>query len=261
MTQVEKIHNEIDTAQDRLLAEAKEIISKFTNSEYADRLEKIGFTGTDIVKKRIPVIQTKEEADTIEHYKQNYPFQKFLTEKEFDRICDKYNLIYAPISAYKKSVPSSNLSDIEMAPELKGIDQPNNIKRCIINLYRYWGGGDTFLSPRSKWQRILPKVIDGNYGFWMDVHNILERKYKTGISYLVKSIKNIETVKQGLFIAAPKSHFNLEGLELSGKGFFNFIISEPKDPIVFRYVNGGIQVITKWGKEANDEGLVNEINN
>lgn len=32
-------------------------------------------------------------------------------------------------------------------------------------------------------------------------------------------------------------------------------IVEVKDPIVFRYVNGGIQVITKWGIEAEDKIL------
>lgn len=41
-------------------------------------------------------------------------------------------------------------------------------------------------------------------------------------------------------------------------GFFEKVthkISLPKDPIVFRYVNGGIQVITKWGIEAEDRLL------
>lgn len=60
--------------------------------------------------------------------------------------------------------------------------------------------------------------------------------------------------KSGLFIAAPKSDFNLEGLSKKGKGYFN--VFEIKDPIVFRYVRGGIQVITKWGLEADDDALV-----
>ena len=70
-----------------------------------------------------------------------------------------------------------------------------------------------------------------------------------------------EINRDGLFIAAPKSHFDLKGLKKKGLGFFNFTVTEVKDPIVFRYVKGGIQVLSKWGLEANDEMLVNPINN
>lgn len=59
-----------------------------------------------------------------------------------------------------------------------------------------------------------------------------------------------------IFIAAPKSHFNLKGLKKQKLGFFNFMRIEPVDPIVFRYVNGGIQIISKWGDEANDTELI-----
>jgi hypothetical protein len=65
-----------------------------------------------------------------------------------------------------------------------------------------------------------------------------------------------------LFIAADKALFNLKGLEKSknGFGFFKKHIPNP-DPIVFRYVKGGILIISKWGLEANDPELtVPEMN-
>jgi hypothetical protein len=65
--------------------------------------------------------------------------------------------------------------------------------------------------------------------------------------------------RTSLFIAAPKSHFNLDGLKKKNKfGFFNFTIFEVKDPIVFRYCRGGVQVLSKWGDETNDKLLLNE---
>ena len=122
-------------------------------------------------------------------------------------------------------------------------------------------GGNKYLSPNSKCRNILPKAIDVHLHGWSNAIRFLNDIYRTGITYLVQSINNITITRSGLFIAAPKSHFNLDGLKISGKGFFNFVRIEPKDPIVYRYVRGGIQVITKWGIESNDEGLVNETMN
>ena len=64
-----------------------------------------------------------------------------------------------------------------------------------------------------------------------------------------------------MFITAPKSHFDLKDLKSKGLGFFDITITEVKDPIVFRYVKGGIQVLSKWGLEASDATLQNEILN
>lgn len=55
----------------------------------------------------------------------------------------------------------------------------------------------------------------------------------------------------GLMIAAPKSKFDLTDVDMKSK--FSYAKSAQyrvDDPIVFRYCRGGIQVISKWGKEA-----------
>lgn len=105
-TIIAKIHNEFDTAQDRLLQQANEILGtlkiddKTSAEEKAKRLERIGFINTPLVKqvdvikqKRIEteqqIVKTKSEAELIQHYKFHYPFLKFLTENELDRICKK----------------------------------------------------------------------------------------------------------------------------------------------------------------------------
>jgi hypothetical protein len=68
--------------------------------------------------------------------------------------------------------------------------------------------------------------------------------------------------RTGLFIAAPKEHFDLSGLTFDkNKGFYEAKVRVIKDPIVFRYVKGGIQVLSKWGLEAEDPALQIEILN
>lgn len=68
----------------------------------------------------------------------------------------------------------------------------------------------------------------------------------------------------GLFIAAPEKDFDLKGLrrKKGARGFFQTLKRfEPDDPIVFRFVEGGIQVLSKWGPEAADPELVNPLDN
>ena len=150
------------------------------------------------------------------YYKEAYPFLKFLTEEKLEEICEKYNLIYAPVQNYIEDVPQKNLKEIAAAQELKVADARD---------------------------RDLKTIRSG-----IDSFGLVETE---------------ETVRAGLFIAAPESHFDLKGLTKKGvRGFFKTVIrKETKDPIVFRYVKGGIQVLTKWGLEANDPELANPLDN
>lgn len=270
MTIVEKIHQEIDTAEDRLLAEARRIIALNINtSDKAERLERIGFTGSEIVirnkAKKNVLVTGKDQASLIEYYKQNYPFQKFLTELEFDRICKKYNLIYAPIANYKRDVPENNLKDLENVSSVAAGDIAEDKISCRLKRDNSFflvasSGGDWSGIWGTEWWRI-PTIIQGKHFFSnYDADRYLRDKLGFTTEYLVRKIENITINKQGLFIAAPQSHFDLKGLHREGllNANFSITIIEPKDPIVFRYVRGGIQVITKWGLEAEDKDLVNE---
>jgi hypothetical protein len=256
---IQEIHNEFDTAQDRLLSEAQQVLkSDSMLPALADRLQNVGFVNTPTAKKGMEVkghlIKSKDQAETIQYYKNCYPFLKFLTENELNRICEKYGLIHAPVSRYTQEVPVKNLRDIETAQSLKSIDQEPVLTRVVVQ--RYWSG--------------VPKEIKDliDKGVYYD-NNILsdtlllmllQRKYGyTGTynDYIYHEAELIRIDKSGLFIAAPASHFDLKGLEKKTKhGFFSVMKQEVKDPIVFRYVRGGIQVITKWGLESNDPALV-----
>lgn len=271
---IQEIHDEFDTAQDRLLQEAKKILesNSLTHNEkieqLAERLKSVGFLNTQIVreaekikdkrsKQQAHLDITREQAELIEYYKFNYPMLKFLTIEELDRICDKYGLIYAHVSAYKKDVPEKNLKDIECAQLLKDIDVLQDIKYCVLKPHtNTMIIGDTFAGKRHFRQRKAPYIVNQHFGHFSSADEYMRNTYGFTQPYIVDTVTNITEKRTGLFIAAPKSHFDLKGLNKKGKGFFNISIIEVKDPIVFRYVKGGVQVLTKWGLEAEDPMLV-----
>jgi hypothetical protein len=265
MTQVEKIHREIDTAQERLLREAFLLISMNEVSqelkEKADRLAKVGFISNPLAKivseKSAALVHSTAQANLIKHYKDTYSGYKFLTESEFDRICNKYGLIYASVKYYTKDIPEQNLKDIENMPAL---ERPDDLSRTMLVRLNI---NNTCANTLSAEERNVLYVT----GFPVTKQSTMDRIYPNeACTYLGRKLNfrweyaGIEEVpflkRDGLFIAAPKTHFDLKGLEQQGLGFFEKMMPLPKDPIVFRYVRGGIQVITKWGVEANDPNLL-----
>lgn len=294
---IAEIHNEFDTAEDRLLCEAENLLKELkiptqTGIEQkAERLHKIGFTNSEIVKKaaifkqiRIKeqekLVTTQAQAELIRYYKQTYPFQKFLTEQELNRICQKYSLVYAPVDKYLKDVPEKNLKEIENASDAKTQDIEESVCQVYIKnthrterdaaalaeILKAMGKSKSEFTYKEckeliekKWRHCGENwnlFGDNPEMFFYVAHEVLQTK---SYPYYFETQK---IDRSGLFIAAPPSHFDLKGLKNKNKyGFFSFTITEVKDPIVFRYVRGGIQVLSKWGLEANDEALINEIDN
>jgi hypothetical protein len=284
---IAEIHNEFDTAQERLLEQANQLLESLevpTESnieQIASRLERVGFTSTPVVqraadlKKRREesqklVVTTKEQAELINYYKFTYPFLKFLTEDELNRICEKYSLIHAPTKNYIKEVPEKNLLDIEQSQGLKELDTCAVRFRIIGEdkvefmkfLYSIGKSDNEFsvgedlvlLNKFSKDYHYERNLWGFNSSTWLFC--LWEDAGRIG-KYNVREIQQID--KSGLFIAAPESHFNLKGLDKKSKhGFFEVFKTEVKDPIVFRYVRGGVQVLTKWGTEGEDPMLYNE---
>lgn len=267
---IEQIHNDFDSAHIKLLDEAKKIISKeseqLTKEEQRIiRLKTIGFTQALSVNQTVQKVnlsvKNKEQADLIQYYQQTYPFLQFITESEINRICNKYNLIHAPVSHYTGDVPEKNLIDIENAQPLKFEDKNLNISRIIID--DFWSD-----CPRQLKQFLKDTVIQttkelNKIPIDSDIESLIRQAGYTGdFGQFIYRTGHIETIDyNGFFICAPKSSFNLKGLDKRKLGYFSILRTEIKDPVVFRYVKGGCQIITKWGLEASDKGLINPINN
>lgn len=255
---VEAIHREFDEAGEKLLQEALAIINKGTDNVHkAMRLKKLGFTNAEIVtkieaqQKLIEILE--KEAELVQYYQQTYPFLKFLKEEQLDAICKKYNLIYAPVANYIGDVPEKNLREIEQAQPLKKEDTLED--RYFFKLERA-----TFVSGDKEMYELCKEgiIVEKRERFFEYKGKRLDRLFKLGLDFIYEC-ERMDNI--GLFIAAPQSQFNLNGLKNENLGFFKTEKIVPKDPIVFRYVRGGIQVLSKWGLESYDEALINPINN
>lgn len=117
--EVMEIHNKFNSASDKLLKKAEDILAKQVeeNGEKIDRLKSFGFTKTkdNTVKeddKKQKEYQ-KKLIEAINFYRQKFPNFKFIPEKQAEKICKKYHLVLGEVSQYKGFVPDKNLHDIE----------------------------------------------------------------------------------------------------------------------------------------------------
>ena len=299
-TIIEKIHNEFNNTSLELLNEARSYVNKGevkTNSinpeaiEKAKILKELGFKKSPFVKKLEAEILSNKAQTTpkerefhfaIEHNKK-YPFHKFLTERELDRICEKYGLIYASVEYYIKSIPTKNLIEIKEAPELKAEDVVDDLK-----IYEF--RKSNFHKSEHRLYKKMIKILDGKTSFtseelseivlsknlsyclegrrydskeWSENLLSSNRVYSTLFLFQMSNgVLTGDTIihtkpRKGLFIAAPKEHYDLSEFKKKkeGKRFYNRTSVVEKDPIVFRYVQGGVQILSKWGKEGNDPAL------
>jgi hypothetical protein len=279
---IAEMHNEFDTAPERLLEEALNIMNeaeghKVTTEEEildkARRLYKLGFTNTEIVSKMQEIKERNktqediiaaemERAKRIKYYNSTYPKCKFLTIDELNRICKKYGLVYAQVRHYTKTVPTENLEEIEANdPELSFGDKPRVLHQI------HWGlksSSDTY--PTNKvttkevkgWENPIMYEHDYEKSFtsW-DVKSILDGMYTPEKTISLDANQcHVDVVdKSGLFIAAPKNHFNSKELSFDGShGLFSLKRKKliKTDPVVFKFVKDGVLVITKWGLVGDD---------
>lgn len=299
---VEQIHAEFDSGEERILSECDKILSElqiptetqierkasimkdlgFVNSETVKQAEKLSENSKQIQQK---IDITAKQAETIKYFKNKYPFEKFITVDELERICNKYNLIHAPVSNYIKDIPEKNVLEMKNCKKLEHEDKntilfiidkvnnPKDFKRMLEIL-----GKDP-----NKWELTNNDVIDshkkynrGNYQgstvytSWIfdggsDNMVFVDLKDRHNLNFRIEKYHKVD--KSGLFIAAPKSHFNLKGLDKKSKfGFFKVETFEVKDPVVFEYCKDNIcRIITKWGTDDDksylDPVLQNEILN
>ncbi len=260
--EVQEIHNEFECAADNLLKEANIILVQAEKADVVkvSRLQSLGF------KQSIQVVETKplldaanlstEQIKLVNYYKQNYPLQKFITEEQVKIICHKYNLVCGDVGRFRGFVPEKNLKEIE-AFNLK--DSEKN----LLGLYQ----NDKLLTHLSanviKDDWALDRIESGE-GVWY--------KSTGGMLVHAQSVKNniapgfeditytkIKKVSNDLKICAPVKDMDISGLELEDG--YKLMKKHIPDPVVLQPIKGGYLVLTKWGEEASDPILLNEIEN
>lgn len=278
---VEQIHKEFDDAEEQIIKDCENLLNSLNISTEAQierkgkLLKSLGFKECETVvsftslenKKQV----TEQQLLYINNLKVRYPNYKFITLEEFERICKKYKLIYAPVANYIKDVPEKNVLEMTNRTLLWREDI---VKTCFTiteveffnnqnSRYRKWFNNRFINKPLfynlDRWyfgREYLTKIVNKEYPFTDDFGN-----------HCCSGFNFEESNLEGLYIAAPKSHFNLKGLKKKSKfGFFKVESFESKDPIVFEYLQKGIcRIVTKWGTDDDqsylDPILINETNN
>lgn len=242
---IEEIHDTFYTEVDRLLKEAKISNSLETDKQNlidkCNRLKSLGMTSTKEVREaeeeisRLRKLEAENEnkerlIKAINYFSIKYPSYKFITEESVLKICNKYNLVYGDVKRYEGSVPDKNLKHIEDfkiqeedSVYIETCGDFRFIRTRTISFYEYKRGKE-----REKRAGVFSTLIYSHY-------------------------------ESPLEIVAPKTDFNMEGMEI--KDFKVSKIQIP-DPIVLKPVmfdeTKYYLIVTAWGDEASDELVVNE---
>lgn len=263
--QIEIIHNEFNTAGDKLLKEAQEVLNKqeSLDEEKVITLKNLGFVNVPEVKKVEKTRKEKElnqgTIDLILKYSLKYPSHKFITEDKIGEICKKYSLVQGDISLYKGFVPKKNLDEIvkfkqtytfpKMA-KFESYNQGFPRKARLIDIDHLIEHKSThndyhFLSFKKDGKGFQQSNQDYNGTSWYGSLQDKEGKFIDS--------GRLEIIS-GYSICAPIKDMDTTNMELKGYKLERHI----PDPIVLRAVEGGYLIVTAWGDEASDPIVFNE---
>lgn len=225
----------------------EESIEKFkldnkTTLDKAEKLRSLGFINTPAISKgkeivdtaneKMAVIETsKEEMELTNKYRLEYPMYKFIPERIYNEVMEKYDLYKSEPKRYIKEIPTKNLEEI--------INFKSKIKplyELVYNYSRFIGSGWSTVIATSNDETELIKMMDNKYN---------SRNFE--FSYEV-------TEKNTLEITAPIDHFNLEKSEISSRSIKDIVV---EDPIVTHQVKGGYIIVSVWDKEAEIPEIIN----
>lgn len=270
---VEEIHNEFNTAAERLLKEAHGILLEASTknvSNKVSRLEMIGFKQAKEVSEIRPILEkaklSKEQIELINYYAIHYPNNKFITEEQVKTICHKYNLVCGDVNRYTGFLPEKNLAEIERFKLNKEESATMLVEafdgRKSIGIFE--GKNLKIISTDSGYYHIAPMLFKPNsfreHSFQQNVKTLADEGDFYGVDYgnnfglLDKGHINIRVLNK-LQICAPVKDMDINGLSL--KDGYKLEKHIP-DPVVLHRVKGGYLILTAWGDEASDELVVNQ---
>jgi hypothetical protein len=219
---IAEIHSEFDSASEKLLQEAKDIIIK--DNDKGDRLARLGFSSAKPVKENEDVRKAQRDSryvsERVSYFNQWYPHNKFITEEAVEKICGKYGLVCASANFYKGDVPEKNLVEMEQFV-LRKEDEVIDLMSGFVESFR---------------SRLL--------GFH-------------GEEFMSYASNEGRSTRRSFKICAPEKDFDTSRLTKQGH---KMELSIP-DPIVLQPVKGGYLIVTKWGLEASDDLVKNEKSN
>lgn len=219
-----QIYNDVYSAQELLLQEAKSILEKaidVNEEKYVllEEMNRLGFANAEEVKAfneyKDKLKYESEISEAIEYYKKTYPLNRFIDMKSVNVICEKYGLVLSTVNNYIAEIPLKNQKEIvNFRIKERDIRFPKEV---------YPFRAPTLSRLRSRTEPLL--------------------------------VSEIMVCGKNLLIIAPKHKFDTRGLIQEGN------VLKIDDPIVLQPVNKGFLIVSSWGLEAGDELVVNSINN
>lgn len=273
-----EIHADFYGAEERLYVEAIGLSKGglVTKTSKAERLKKIGFGKAKPIKESEE--QEKRRAvsgrmiNAIEYFRTYYPQNKFLTEAEVKKLCEKYSLLLGEASSYTGDMPEKNLVDIEKF-KLRKEDWKEKDYYGSSSVFRWFEPqtqpdfnelGVYFGRPRqsgktSQYENLLGEYTRAKDAMALQMGIFQSRQGVIGVDPYSKPEPKKEYEQPALKICAPKEDFDTMGWVV--KDGYRLVW----DPVVLQPVSregvDGYLIVTAWGDEASDEIVVSESAN
>ena len=237
------VHKEFKEAGDKLFDEASKILEskKVLNMPKYQRLKALGFTAAkEVVEAERILSERKMHEDVVnlvQHYRMRYPFNKFITLEKVQEICQKYGLVYGPVSKYTGFIPEVKLSEME---KFKFKKEDGELE---FEFGSSWYSEQELKTPWSAFPG--SKYLDD------------QEKYDESINAGKPMNDHCRYKDSEFLICAPLKNMNISSREQ----IINYKIVPVPDPVVLKEVKGGFLIVTAWGDEASDPNVVNEIDN
>jgi len=227
---IEEIHNSFETASEKLLIEAKEIINSPTDKE-CELKKQLGFGSAKGVeendKKLDEIRKNKSLLDELNELNQKYPQFKFISEQQVDEICQKYNLIMGQSSQYIGDIPNKNLLEIKHFLDNISIIKEEDYSYIKTDYFNPWGDRVLYRSSHSEF-----------------LHN---QEHPS---------RHFSIYKDDKFkICAPIADMKIEKNQ---KIVGNRIVNIPDPVVLFPIKQNFYIIVSKWGIEGQDSSLTNE---
>lgn len=263
---IEEIHHEFSATADRLLHEAKRIISESAKKSTgkAARLFNLGFKKADEVRSHLLMQETlaaqKEISDFIVYYNQKYPLHKFITFEQANRICQKYNLVLSRIDLYHGFVPEKNVQEIEdFEYDDEDVEKWYWVKKLD---FKQADTGQVQVDRVKQFLKDSGDTIGGEGTPEEIIKAIMGANTPGKTSAWIKELE-VEAIAD-MMIMAPEKDFDITKTKRKGfqlQSISTLVIGEIPDPVVVLRVKRGFIIVTAWGDEASDPMVVNETKN
>jgi len=113
----QQIYDDVYSAQELLLKEANEILTKASDYDEEKhsrmkQMSRLGFSNAQQIKEFNDLEQKRRKQEAIKekitYYKQEYPFNKFISKDCVKTICEKYKLLLTEVRDYVAEIPEKN---------------------------------------------------------------------------------------------------------------------------------------------------------